>query len=221
MSILVIAPHPDDEVLGVGGTMAKHIAAGEQVSVGIVTRGNPGVFPDEQVATVRAEAKAAHEWLGVSRTRFSDDIPAPGMDTVPQHDVVNLIRTWLDELQPKTLYIPHRGDVHIDHRLTFEAALVAVRPGYSSVRRVLAYETLSETEWSTATVQDAFLPNVFVNITAYLPDKLAAMNCYKSQSKEFPNPRSAQSIEALARHRGATIQAPAAEAFSLVREIQA
>jgi LmbE family N-acetylglucosaminyl deacetylase len=217
--IFVLAPHPDDEVLGAGGAIAWHVARGNEVHVGILTRGHPAIFSEDSIAQVRREAGQAHELLGISRTHFCDELPAPGLDTVPHHVVTQVIRGWLQEIKPEVFYIPHRGDIHIDHRLAYHAALVAARPGYSSVRRILCYETLSETEWSGPALEDAFLPNVFVDISLHLETKQAAMRAYKSQLKSFPNPRSAENIEALARLRGATVQVPAAEAFILIREI--
>jgi len=219
MNELVVAPHPDDEVLGVGGTIARYTAGGDSVFVGVLTRGDAAIFPPEQIDQVRSEARAAHQELGVTGTYFNDSLPAPGMDTVARHEIAAVIGLWLREVEATVLYLPHRGDVHIDHRLAFEAGLVAARPGYSSVKRVLAYETLSETEWGAPTPQDAFMPNVFIDISDFLDVKVRAMQCFGSQIKAFPNPRSAEAIESLARVRGSTVQVRAAEAFSLVREI--
>jgi N-acetylglucosamine malate deacetylase 1 len=219
MQVLVVAPHPDDEVLGVGGGIAWHVAQGHEVRVGVLTRGHPALFSDDSIAQVRAEAQAAHQLLGVAHTYFCDELPAPALDTVPLHAITRVISGWLQEFRPTLLYLPHRGDIHRDHQLAYEAGLVAVRPGYSSVRRVLCYETLSETEWSGPAHEAAFVPTVFLDITAHLEAKLAAMRCYTSQLKAFPNPRSLENITALARLRGATVQLPAAEAFVLVREL--
>ncbi|MEZ4656449.1 MAG: PIG-L deacetylase family protein [Caldilineaceae bacterium] len=219
MRVLVLAPHADDEVLGVGGTIARHVARGDEVYVGILTTGNPAYFSPESVEKDDCDAREAHRRLGVKKTFFCHDLLAPGMDLAPQYKVTEVIRGWLQEAQPDLLYIPHRGDIHLDHRLTYQAALVAARPGYSSVRRILAYETLSETEWAGPSHEDAFLPNIFVDISDYLETKHAAMLAYEAQIKQFPNPRSLEGIDALARMRGSTIQAPAAEAFALIREI--
>lgn len=219
MRVFVLAPHHDDEVLGVGGTIAWHVARGDEVHVGILTKGNPAFYSAESMVQDRSEAHEAHRLLGVAKTYFCDDLVAPGLDTVPHYVVTDVIRSWLNDVEPDTLYVPHRGDIHLDHRQAYQAALVAARPGHSSVQRILGYETLTETEWSGPSHEDAFLPNIFVNISAYLEIKQTAMRAYRAQIKDFPNPRSVEGIEVLARLRGMTIQVPAAEAFTLVREI--
>jgi LmbE family N-acetylglucosaminyl deacetylase len=219
MKILVIAAHPDDEVLGCGGAVARHVARGDRVEVVIVTRGAPELYPKQQVDTLRQELHAAHSILGVSVAHFLD-YPAPKLDQVPQHELADSIAARIREYQPDTVYVPHRGDLHSDHRAVFQAALVATRPiGDPSVRRLLSYETLSETEWAAPIGEEAFLPNVFIDIAEYLEKKKLAMAAYKSQLKEFPHPRSLQSMEAQARVRGGTAGFMAAEAFQLIREL--
>jgi LmbE family N-acetylglucosaminyl deacetylase len=217
--VLVVAPHPDDEILGCGGVMARHAAEGDEVHVAVVTRGAPEVYQAEEVNQTRAELKQAHDVLGVKSVRYLD-FPAPRMDTIPRHTVADAIRRLVAELTPDTLYAPHYGDMHFEHGLTYEACLVATRPvGKIKVRRVLAYETLSETEWGPPVSGSAFQPTVFVDIGPYLPKKLAAMACIKSQLFTPPHPRSLANLEALATLRGSTAGLSAAEAFMLVREI--
>jgi len=218
--VLVIAPHPDDEILGCGGVMARHTAGGDEVHVAVVTRGAPEVYREEQVAQTRAELKEAHGLLGIKSVQYLD-FPAPRMDTIPRHTVADAIRRVIDELQPHTLYVPHFGDMHFEHGLTYQACLVAARPaGRIVVHRILAYETLSETEWGPPLAGYAFQPTVFVDIDACLSKKLAAMGCIKSQLFSAPHPRSLANLEALARLRGSTAGLKAAEAFVLVREIR-
>jgi LmbE family N-acetylglucosaminyl deacetylase len=219
MNILVIATHPDDEVLGCGGAIARHVSRGDRVEAVIVTRGAPELYPEDQVNTLRKELHAAHSILGVSVAHFLD-FPAPKLDQVPQHELADSIAARLREYQPDTVYIPHRGDLHSDHRAVFQSALVAARPiGKPSVRRLLSYETLSETEWAAPIGEDVFLPSVFVDITDFLQKKKQAMAAYQSQLREFPHPRSLQSVESLARLRGGTAGFQAAEAFQLIREL--
>jgi LmbE family N-acetylglucosaminyl deacetylase len=218
--ILVLAAHPDDEVLGCGGVMARHAARGDAVGVLIATRGAPDVFSNEHITRVQSEIHAAHAELGV---KFFEQLEflAPKLDTVPGHQLASELGRVLRAFQPATLYIPHRGDIHGDHQAVYQAALVAARPiNDCPVKRILSYETLSETEWAAPTADLAFVPTVFVDIEAYLDKKLRAMQCYASQLKPEPNPRSLRSIEALARLRGGTVSLQAAEAFMLVREIQ-
>ena len=219
MTVLVIAPHHDDEVLGCGGVMARHAHDGDSVHVLVVTRGIPSLYPPELVEEIRGELHSALGVLGVTNTRFLE-FPAPHLDSIPRYILAATIQKALEAIRPETIYIPHRGDIHYDHRAVFEAALVAARPiGECPVRRVLAYETLSETEWAAPYGDDAFIPNVFVDISDFFDLKLRAMACYRSQVKHFPHPRSLEGIEALARHRGCTVNSNAAEAFVLIREI--
>lgn len=219
MNILVVAPHPDDEVLGAGGTIARHVADGDEVHVVILTRGNPEIFSEASIQQVRVEAEKAHKILGITATHFCDDFPAPGLDSVPQHKISAAIHSWLSRISPSVLYLPHRGDIHLDHRIVYYAAMVAARPGYSTIQKILCYETLSETGWSGPIPEEAFLPNVFVDISNYLEIKKAAMSEYRSQLKNFPNPRSLQGIDSLAKMRGATVQISDAEAFILIRDV--
>lgn len=217
--VLVIAPHPDDEVLGCGGVMARHADEGAEVCVLVVTRGAPDIFPPEEEEEIRQELRAAHDILGVSSVHFLD-FPAPKLDTIPGYKLADAISGVIRSLQPNIVYLPHRGDIHADHLAVYQATLVAARPiNGCPVRQLLCYETLSETEWASPFGDEAFIPNVFVDITNYLECKLKAMVCYRSQLKQPPNARSLQAIEALAKLRGATVSLPAAEAFMLVRKI--
>jgi len=220
MVVLVVATHPDDEVLGCGGVMARHAARGDEVHVLIVTRGIPEIFPLVEIETTRGELIAAHEVLDVAGVTFLD-YPAPKLDVVPGHELADAIGRVFKLQQPNVVYLPHRGDIHADHRAVYQAVLVAARPVNSCpVKRMLCYETLSETEWAPPVADEAFVPSVFVDISDYLETKLQAMACYRSQLKEFPHPRSLHAIRALAQLRGSTVSRQAAEAFMLVREIE-
>ncbi len=142
------------------------------------------------------------------------------LDTVPRYQQSNAIRGVIADVQPELVYLPHQGDLHHDHREVYEATLVAARPlEHCPVRRMMCYETLSETEWAPPIPGQTFCPHVFVDVAPFLDIKLAAMRCYESQVKAPPNSRSLQAIEALARFRGATVHVQAAEAFQLVRDI--
>ena len=217
---LVIAPHPDDEVLGVGGTMARLSGAGREVHVAIVTRGRPPLFTEEESERDREEARAAHALLGVAHTHLMD-FPAAELDTVPHAEVNRALAVLMREIAPDTLFIPFNGDIHLDHQLVFISSMVAARPNRPGgfPKRIYAYETLSETNWHAPYVTPAFVPNCFVDIADYLDLKLAAMEAYLSQIKPAPNERSLQAIQALSRLRGATVHVSAAEAFVLLREV--
>lgn len=216
---LVIAPHPDDEVLGCGGTMARLADMGREVHVAIVTRGMPPRFDPADVDAVRKEAEAAHDLLGVRETHYLD-LPAAELDGIPHSRVNEAISGLVARLAPDSLFLPFIGDVHVDHQLIFTSGMVAARPrGGAYPARIYAYETLSETNWYAPYVTPAFCPNVFVDISAVLPRKLGAFQCYGSQVQSFPDERSVETLEALARLRGSTVFRAAAEAFVLVREV--
>lgn len=218
-NIIVVAAHPDDEVLGCGGVMARHARLGDRVHVIVVTRGMPEVFSAASVAKVREELAAAHRLLGVTSVRFLD-FPAPSLDVIPGYVVADAICAVLSEIRPGSVYFPHHGDIHGDHRAANLATIVAARPnGTANVSRMLAYETLSESEWGNPNSSNAFQPTVFVDISEHLADKLKAMECYESQLKASPHARSLEAIRALAIYRGHTVNVAAAEAFMLVREI--
>ena len=217
---LFIAPHPDDEVLGCGGLIRNLANKGKQVYVLIMSRGIPKLYSDEKVNNVRNEARSAHQILGVTETFFYD-YHAPELDTYPVAEISRDIAAVISKYKINDLYLPHRGDIHNDHSIVFMAGLVAARPvGNYSVKNIFCYETLSETEWAPPFGDDVFIPNHFVDITAEMSFKLEAMKCFKSQLKEFPNPRSLETIEALAKFRGTTVGFHRAEAFMVIRQIK-
>ena len=217
--VMIVAPHPDDEVLGCGGIIAKYIADKNRVYVLVMSRGTPRLYAPEKIDNIRKEAREAHKILGVTETHFLD-FPAPELDTVSLAEISRTIAEMIKNWGIDVLYLPHRGDIHNDHGVVFNAGLVAARPvGDYTVKEIYCYETLSETEWAPPFGDDAFVPNCFVNITEQLPSKLEAMSCFKSQLKEFPNPRSLETIEALAKLRGSSVGFERAEAFMIMRRI--
>lgn len=218
-TVLVIAPHPDDEVLGVGGTMLRHLADGDAVHVVVCTRGEDARFGRAQVETVQAEARRAHALLGVTGAAFLD-LPSAVLDTVPGADVNAALAAVFDAVGPDTVYVPHVGDVHRDHQIVFNAAMVCCRPvDRAAPTRVLAYETVSETDWNAAPTTPAFVPNVYVDITAHIDRKLAACATYASQMRPAPSQRSIDALRALSTVRGSVAGCHHAEAFMLIREI--
>lgn len=216
---LVIAPHPDDEILGCGGTIARLVSLGALVEIAIVTRGRAPRFAEEMADRIRAEACEAHAVLGVTRSRFLD-LPAAELDTVSHAEINRTLSTLIDEVEPDTVFLPFLGDLHLDHQLIFLSAMVATRPNRPDYpRRLIAYETLSETNWHAPYLTPGFAPNWFVDIDATLETKLRAMRKYASQLKEFPDERSLEALTALAKLRGASVRRAAAEAFVLLREV--
>jgi len=220
-TVLVIAPHPDDEVLGVGGTILRHLAGGDAVHVVICTRGEEERFGKEQVNRVQKEARDAHAFMGVSESHFLN-LPAARLDTIPGSEVNSALGGVFKAVGPDVLYLPHVGDVHLDHQIIFRAAMVCSRPvGSHFPKRILAYETVSETDWYAAPLTPVFAPNVYIDITAYIEKKLHACTIYASQVRTAPDQRSIEALRALAVTRGHAVGFEYAEAFVLVRELTA
>lgn len=220
MRVLVIAPHADDEILGVGGTIARHVEEGNQVDVCVVTVGQVPMFPQSVVTAIRKEALESHNLLGVHESVFLE-LPAVLLSEIPRYEINGKICEVVGRINPDVVYIPHFGDMHYDHTLVAQAAMVAVRPiNGCRIKEVYSYETLSESEWNTPHSVNSFIPNTYVNISKQLEKKKNAMACYQSQLKEFPHPRSIKAIEALANLRGSTVGVDAAEAFCLLRKIE-
>jgi LmbE family N-acetylglucosaminyl deacetylase len=216
--MLVVAPHPDDEVLGAGGALARAAAAGAETFVVIVTRGYPPAFCADLIAQGRREAAEAHRLLGVHET-IELDFPAAAVDSVPHRDLNAALDEVMREVRPARLFIPFMGDVHLDHQRISHSALVASRPSASwTPQAVYAYETLSETNWNAPYLCPGFHPNVYLDISQHLETKIRAMQSYVSQVKPFPHERSIEALRALALLRGSTVGQTAAEAFVLVRQ---
>lgn len=221
MNIMVFAPHPDDEVLGVGGTIGKRVSEGYNVIVVIATKGYPPTFDEELVEAGRCEAQRAHKYLGVKQSVFLD-FPALSLDKVDRSELNGSFSKLIDEYSPSEIYIPHIGDMHIDHRIVAESVMVAARPFINSpVRRIYSYETMSETGWHIPDSTRNFAPNTYIDIgEVFLKQKKYALSLYSSQLKDFPNARSVDAVESLARYRGSLVSCDAAEAFCLIRQVE-
>ena len=217
MKVLIIAPHPDDEVLGCGGTIAKHSENGDEIHLIIATRGYTPDWSEEFLENRKIEIKESNKILGIKKTYFLNH-PTVKLDTIPQKELNDSIVKIVDKIKPDIAYIPFKGDLNKDHRLLFEASLVALRPLNHKVKKVLSYEILSETEWGQEI--EIFKPNVYVDITKTFNKKIEAMNAYKSELRKYPHPRSVEALEALAIKRGSEIGVKYAESFYLIREIQ-
>lgn len=216
MKILIIAPHPDDEVLGCGGTIAKYSIIGDQVYLCIVTKAYTPDWSEEFIKNRQKEIGKSNKILGIKKTYFLD-FPTVKLDTISQKKLNKAIYKVVSEINPDILYIPHKGDLNKDHRLVFESSLVATRPIDQKIKKVLSYETLSETEWGQPI--EPFIPNIYEDITETFRDKIEAFKSYKSEMKIWPHPRSLKIIEALAKKRGSEAGIKFAEAFILIREI--
>lgn len=225
--VLVVAAHPDDEVLGMGGTIAWHHERGDQVAVLILGEGVTARFSTRtqaharasgELATLRRHMALAHKRLGVTKT-FHRDFPDNRFDAVDLLDLVKVVEEIKQQVRPHVVYTNHTGDLNVDHRLTAEAVMAACRPVPGEmVERVLSFAVLSSTEWAPPTAGRAFLPNVFVDIGKVLERKLRAMAAYEGELRPWPHPRSLEGLQHQARLWGATSGMPAAEAFMLIRE---
>ncbi|MYZ53006.1 PIG-L deacetylase family protein [Malikia spinosa] len=223
MTILVLAPHADDEVLGMGGTIARFSSEGRRVVIAVLTGHGEEKHPlwkPEIWDLIRAEAKVASAELGVAELLFRE-LPAACLDNLPAWRINQVVTDVVREVQPEEIYIPFIHDLHQDHQAIAYAATVACRPYLEigrRIKRVLAYETLSETHLALPYLAPPFQPNVFVDISDCLEKKLDAMRAYASQLQSDHLPRSLEALRALARLRGTHIGVEAAEAFVLLRE---
>lgn len=215
MKTLIIAPHPDDEVLGCGGTISK-ISENCKVDLCIVTSTYSPEWSDEFRERRKVEINEAADILGINNV-FRLELPTVKLDGIPQRKINDKISEIVEEQNPERVFIPHQSDLHKDHRIVHESALVACRP-QSGVKKILAYETLSETEWGTD--RESFDPNLYIDIEKYFEDKFEAMKAYKSELKEPPHPRNIDTIKALSKKRGSEAHLNSAEAFEIVREIK-
>ena len=220
MNVLVIAPHADDEVLGCGGSIAKHVARGDDVHVAIVSEVAPPMWSAEIVDAIRKECGNAALCLGVKNV-VRMGFQAVALENVPRPVFIDAFVKLIQEIKPDVVYIPHRGDIHLDHKMTTDAAMVALRPKHTHVvKNIYAYEVVSETGWDVPNTINEFIPNVYNDISDYIGKKTEALSCYKTQIVDFPGTRSLKGVEALATFRGTTVGVVAAEAFVLIREIQ-
>ncbi len=225
-TVLVVAAHPDDEVLGCGGTIARMAAAGRTVHVLLLADGeNARATTDGSgvaagaVAARHVAAEKACRILGCTSVEALT-LPDNRMDGLVLLDVVKEIEARISRHAPTTLLTHHGGDVNVDHRVTHQAVIVACRPVPAhSVRELLFFEVPSSTEWCPPGSGYSFVPNYFVDVAEMLDRKMAAIDAYASELRDFPHPRSKPAIEALARWRGATVGVVAAEAFVLGRKI--
>jgi LmbE family N-acetylglucosaminyl deacetylase len=223
--ILIIAPHADDEVLGVGGTIARLSSENNNVIVAVMTGHGDQPHPiwkKEVWDIVRSEAKIAHNVLGVHETLFRE-IPAALVSDQPIYKINMIIDDLIQDTKPDILFVPFLYDLHRDHREIVYAASVAWRPICNvgrGIKEIYMYETLSETHWNIHQQEGGFLPNTYFDISGeYFERKIKAVTEYKSQLKDFPDARSLEGISVLAKFRGCSVGVAAAEAFVLVRKI--
>ena len=219
--ILVVAPHPDDETLGCGGTLLKHRNNGDEIHWLLITKISEDLdFSLSKIHERDLEidaVKKAYEFTSLTRLNFD----TMTLDTVPLINLIGKISSVIKEIKPEIVYLPNRNDAHSDHAVVFDATLACSKSfRYPWVKSVYAYETLSETEFGFKPEDTGFKPNLLVNIESTIDKKIDIMKIYKSELAPFPFPRSETCIRALAQLRGSQCNVLAAEAFMIIKEIR-
>ncbi len=224
--VLVVAAHPDDEILGCGATAARLVHEGREVYFAVLGEGitsrhkNREAADPKSLSLLHRHAHAAAAVIG-AKDIFLYQLPDNRLDTVPLLQVVKIVEELLEKIKPEVVYTHHPGDLNVDHGVIHRAVLTATRPmAGQPVREIYAFEVPSSTEWAFGSLQPLFRPNVFVDVNATLEAKIAAMSCYETESREFPHPRSPEALRALARRWGSVVGCHAAEAFELVRSVR-
>ncbi|MFN0138109.1 MAG: PIG-L deacetylase family protein [Phycisphaerae bacterium] len=225
MNVLVIAAHPDDEVLGCGGTIARLSQQAERVHIAILGEGVTSRFAKREdadvtaIAELRNRAKRVAAHLGAASLEMFG-LPDNRFDSVPLLDIVKIIEGLVERHRPEVVFTQHGGDLNIDHVQTFRATLTATRPLQGCpVRRVYAYEVPSSTEWAFQQFEPRLQPSVFVDVSETLDRKIAGMQMYDGETREFPHPRSPEALRSVATRWGTVVGCRAAEAFALVRSV--
>ena len=226
MKYLVIVAHPDDEVLGCGGSMAKWTNNGHEVNLLIMSEGITSrdkkrnvALRDSELTDLKKSTIDSAKIIGIKTIHFLK-LPDNRMDSVDFLDVVKEIESFLEKIKPDIVLTHHTSDLNLDHQITHKAVITAVRPiPDQTVKYLLSFEIPSSTEWQSTTSKNHFIPNWFEDISETLDIKLLALNCYKSEMRKWPHARSLKSVKHLSKWRGASIGIKAAEAFMLIRAI--
>ncbi len=218
--ILAVAVHPDDETLGCGGALLKHKNNGDDIYWLIITSIDvENGWEKDKVESRQKEIDSVSKMYGFCVTH-SLNFPTTRLDTIPMKDLISEISKIIQKVEPDIIYVPNRSDIHTDHQVAFKAIMSCTKVFRNSfIRKILMYECLSETEFSPSLQTDVFIPNVFVDITGFLEEKIKIMKMYRGEMGAFPFPRSEENIRALAMYRGATAGVEAAEAFVLLKEV--
>ena len=213
--IVVISPHPDDETLGLGGSLLRFAENGAEISILVVSGHLPPLYQEASFLKTQTEAIKAYELMGVTNYEFAK-IPATYINQKPVSELNFIISDFIQKIKPNIVFIPFY-DRHIDHRVIFDASVVACRPNFKGFPRyVMAYETLSETHWNVPGVEPQFAPEFFIDISSYIDRKIEILNCFESQIINNDS-RSAEACKSLARFRGSQNGCKYAESFKIVR----
>ncbi|HLM79595.1 MAG TPA: PIG-L deacetylase family protein [Terriglobales bacterium] len=225
-SVLVVAAHPDDEILGCGGTMTRLVREGHEVRIAILAEGMSSRYAhredadQQQLQHLHARARQAADKVGAKELVLCK-LPDNRLDTVPLLDVVKTVEDLVARFRPGIIYTHHPGDLNVDHGVVHRAVLTATRPmSGQCVRDVYAFEVPSSTEWAFQRIEPPFRPNVFVDIADSLETKIAALGCYDTEARKFPHPRSPEALRAIATRWGSVVGLQAAEAFELIRSVR-
>lgn len=226
MNVLVIAAHPDDEILGGGGTFARLAEEGHNVYLSILGEGMTSRSAQredtssEVLEGLHGDARRAAEVIG-AKDLFQYQLPDNRFDSVPLLEVIKIVEELVERVQPEVVYTHHQGDLNVDHQVLHQAVLTGTRPMEGcGIREVYAFEIPSSTEWALQRIPEPFRPNVFVEITDTLEKKIQAMECYETELRPYPHPRSRQALDVIARRWGTVCGCAAAEAFELVRSVR-
>lgn len=217
--VLCVAPHPDDETLGCGGSLLRHKSDGDQIFWLIVTEISEETgFTESRVRSRAREIEQVTDAYGFDGV-YHCNLPTAALDTIPKGRLVDLVGRAVRAVNPNLIYTPYRNDVHSDHAAVFDAVAACSKSfRYPSVKSIYAYETLSETEFGIRPDDLGFRPNLFVDITKTLDKKISIMSLFEGEMGEFPFPRSEVALRALASLRGSTAGVQSAEAFMILRE---
>ncbi|MCH5670798.1 PIG-L deacetylase family protein [Streptomyces gilvus] len=217
-TVLVLAAHPDDELLGAGGTLARHVRDGDAVHGIVLTEGASSRYREGLAEDLAKSAQRSAQVLGLASLDLWS-LPDQRLDTLPLIDVVQQVETAVDALRPDLVYTHFPGDVNSDHGVVARAAWTACRPYVlPGLRRFAVFETPSSTEWAWST-DDAFTPSLYVDVTRTLQVKLEAMSCYETELRDHPHPRSLRALQERAAYWGSRVGRPAAEPFQVLREM--
>lgn len=219
MKVLVIAAHPSDELLGVGGTLAKHVDAGDEVFACILCKSPNMFYSEDAVKKIEKYTLEAAKIIGIKKV-FQFDFPNMKLNIEPMINLVKAISKPIEIIKPHIVYTYHRGDIHSDHKTVFDATMAATRSvGDNVVKKVLCYEDPSSTHLSPPFIEYAFVPNVFVDVSNTIHKKVKALKAYKSEVRKYPHPRSIEVLMRRAQIWGIKVSRKDVEAFELVREI--
>ena len=225
-SVLVVAAHPDDEILGCGGIMTRLAREGHEVRIAILAEGMSSRYAHredadpQQLQHLHARAQQAADKVGAKEVVLCK-LPDNRLDTVPLLEVVKQVEELVARFRPEVIYTHHPGDLNVDHGVAHRAVLTATRPvAGQCVKEIYAFEVPSSTEWAFQRLEPLFRPSVFVDITETLETKIEALTCYDTETRKFPHPRSAEALRAIAKRWRSVVGLPAVEAFELIRSVR-